>query len=215
MMMLFLNVNYPLNLEIFLGFFKVGAMNFIPNPLSWIMKDYDERGVYSPPKFKKYEFDGSFLKTCGHLLFVLSLVCIIHVLSSMRSNKISKLIRERLGLNLAFQIFVATSHVLLLSLMLQLVEPDFSDVFNSFSWLLAFGLAISFCLVSSFIILVHYRIKKAESMAAKLLIEKYEVLFKGFINNAQKLPKPFLTIIFVRKIMSMLFLVTVYDYIMP
>ena len=58
--LLFLNVIYPSNVEAFLGVFKVGRLEFLPNPSALFDFGLETNTIPSPKNFEENEFSGFF-----------------------------------------------------------------------------------------------------------------------------------------------------------
>jgi len=215
--LLFLNVDYPPNFELFLGIFKLGKMGFVPNPFAWFVKDFDENAGNSPYKFRLYGFDGIFLKDVGNIIFLLlisvalDLACRCVSPSMKRMYKFSVLLRTKLGMPFAFRTFVSTSTILLIALILQIFSPDFTRFFAILSWAFCLVVGLFFMGLSIAVLIVYRMMKKAtEETSKKSLLEKYSILFEGFIPVGMALPKPFMAVILLRKLLSILTLILLY-----
>lgn len=57
----FINVTYPVNVEIFLELFQVASLDFIPNPIEKILSDVEKNSVPVPGKYEVHEIEGLFL----------------------------------------------------------------------------------------------------------------------------------------------------------
>ena len=96
--LLFFNIDYPSNLRSFLRIFSMGRLEFLPNPLNFILEDLDEKRLYSPPNFYNNEFSGLFFHTGGSMILIWLLILIgyliAQVLTSMK-HCLSKPIARR------------------------------------------------------------------------------------------------------------------------
>jgi len=218
LLLLFLNINLPRNLDKFLSIFKVGMMKFIPNPFAWFFESYEEDSVYSPPRFRKYGFDGLILKNCGQFFLLFSILAFIHLVTLALTklvniqSKILVKIREELGFQLIFKMLINTSFIFLISVLLQLQTMDFGSAFKVVSW--SFGLiqALTFSILLGYIFYVYFRMKKSRKRKIlKELLEKYAILFEGFIVSKYKPAKPFMAMIIFKRIVSVLFIVLAYN----
>lgn len=73
--LIFINVNYPGNVQMFLKIFSIGALDFIPNPLQWFVHDIDDYSLPAPKRFQEYDVDALFLNNGGNeLLFLTSVI---------------------------------------------------------------------------------------------------------------------------------------------
>jgi hypothetical protein len=92
--MLFFNVNYPENVEAILNSFAIAQLNFIPNPLYWIMKKIPD--LQSPRNFYRANFTGLFANSAGSCIFLLLgmlLVYLVGVIFGKSTNFSSALKR--------------------------------------------------------------------------------------------------------------------------
>jgi len=217
--LLFLNIQYPRNLDVFLKLFKVGTMKFIPNPFAWIIDDYKSETVECPFRFMVNGFDGLFLKNTGQFILFFLILGIIHVISMMlismegSVSRMAKKVKENLGLNLAFKILIASSLVLLLSLVLQLAHADWNSTFKIISRMFCFVLLAAFLIILAIDLIVYHRMKiEPSKKLLQRMMKKYEILFEGFIASRKKPAKPFLVVVVLRRIFSIVFLVVLYDY---
>ena len=55
--MLFINVQYPANVQAFFPIFTLGNLDFIPNPMNLIFTNIDDFSLPVPPRFEEYEVD--------------------------------------------------------------------------------------------------------------------------------------------------------------
>jgi len=67
--LVFINIDYPLNVAMILGTFSVGRLPFIPQLPSFTIGEITE-SLPSPYKFEENELDGMFLKNSGSMLTV-------------------------------------------------------------------------------------------------------------------------------------------------
>jgi len=72
--LIFINVNFPANVQIFLEIFSLGTLDFIPNPLEWFVHNIDEYSLPAPNRFQEYDVDALFLNNAGNELLFLALV---------------------------------------------------------------------------------------------------------------------------------------------
>jgi len=75
--LLFINVKYPENVNIFLGAFSVGRLTFIPDGVSFFMEGFAKDTIISPPKFHKNGIDALFLTTAGSMLSLWGAVIVL------------------------------------------------------------------------------------------------------------------------------------------
>jgi len=81
--MVFINVQYPINLQAFFGLFTLGNLSFIPNPIGWFFPHIEDESLDAPEKFIENEVDGLFLQTAGNMLLTWFLVIVGYVVSKI------------------------------------------------------------------------------------------------------------------------------------
>lgn len=75
--LLFLNVNYPSNFHNFLKIFALGNLDFLPNPLSFLVDKDTE--LDSPENFMDNDFSGNFMLTANGMIAVWSYALLIYL----------------------------------------------------------------------------------------------------------------------------------------
>ena len=66
--MIFINVEYPANVQAFFSLFTLGNLSFIPNPTTWFFPNIDNESLDAPAKFLENDVNGLFLQTAGNML---------------------------------------------------------------------------------------------------------------------------------------------------
>jgi len=89
--LIFIDVNYPANVQIFLEIFSMGSLGFIPNPLDWFVEDIDEYTLPVPGRYNEYDFSGLFLDNAGNELLLLAFVLAIYLVSKIAMRWLRKL----------------------------------------------------------------------------------------------------------------------------
>lgn len=79
--MIFINVQYPANVEAFFPVFSIGNLDFLPNPMWIIFSNIDDFSLPVPQKFADYEVDGLFLANAGNMLLLWGLNLMIFSVS--------------------------------------------------------------------------------------------------------------------------------------
>ena len=79
--MIFINVQYPINVQAFFGLFSLGNLPFIPNPIEWFFPEIEGVDLQAPEKFLENDVDGLFLQTAGNMLLTWFLVLVGYLVS--------------------------------------------------------------------------------------------------------------------------------------
>lgn len=79
--LIFIDVNYPANVQMFLKIFSLGSLDFLPNPLEWFVADIEKYELNVPPRYNDYNFNGLFLENSGNELLLLALVFGLYLVS--------------------------------------------------------------------------------------------------------------------------------------
>jgi len=173
LLLLFLNLKFSPNLASFLARFKIGTMSFIPNPFSLIDWEDDcgmgaQSNSYS--RFRHHGFTTISFMDMGHLMLLFVTLAIIHILSAQfvsnntsEVGKIAKIIRDKAGVPLLFKMFVSTTPVLLISLMLNLMTPNFECGLSIISWIFALIIALGYCFVTFKVYHIHQQIQDCQN----------------------------------------------------
>jgi len=81
--MIFINVQYPANVQAFFGLFTMGNLSFIPNPMTWFFPNIDNESLDAPSKFLENDVDGLFLQGGGNELLMWFVVIMGYILSKL------------------------------------------------------------------------------------------------------------------------------------
>jgi len=82
--LIFINVQYPINVQAFFGLFNLGNLPFIPNPIEWFFPEIEDvDDLQAPEKFLENDVDGLFLQTAGNLLLTWFLVLVGYLASKL------------------------------------------------------------------------------------------------------------------------------------
>ena len=154
---IYLNIDYPPQLEIFLSLFSFTDWDFLPNPIASLTEQWKEdlsldltavqdgESKYQlPPKFVKYEIPTFFIDNGGSLISMNILLIIMPLfLRYIRRVKILKIdrflwkIEMNLRWNGVFRAFLENSIPLLLATIIQLKKFTFDNIYTTISTLLA------------------------------------------------------------------------------
>ena len=81
--MIFINVQYPVNVQAFFSLFTLGNLSFVPNPIEWFFPDIGDIDLQAPEKFLENDVDGLFLQTAGNMLLTWFLVLVGYIVSKL------------------------------------------------------------------------------------------------------------------------------------
>jgi len=215
--LIFIDVNYPANVQMFLKIFSLGSLTFIPNPLDWFVHNIDAYNLPVPKRYNDYNFSGLFLDNAGNELLVLSMVFILYSVSKMMKKWLRRLpTSARFLTNKTVEWFewsgildfLVTSYTdIAQAVFLQLKVLVFYSTVFSLSSVLSF-LTLGFVIL--FPMLIFYIIRKF-SEHPELLYLKYEALAKGY-NINKKSSRNFVGIWLVRRLIMCLSLVFLQGY---
>ena len=68
--LILINVDYPDNVKMLLEVFKIAKLDFIPNPVKWVIPNILDLSAPAPGKFDENGFDGLFIANSGNILLV-------------------------------------------------------------------------------------------------------------------------------------------------
>jgi len=71
--LIFIDVNYPANVQMFLKIFSMGSLSFIPNPMEWFVHNINDYDLPVPKRYNDYSFSGLFLNNSGNELLLIAL----------------------------------------------------------------------------------------------------------------------------------------------
>jgi len=78
--LIFIDVNYPANVQMFLKVFSLGSLSFLPNPLEWFVHNINDYNLVVPKRYNDYNFSGLYLDNAGNELLFLVLVLGVYFL---------------------------------------------------------------------------------------------------------------------------------------
>jgi len=81
--MIFINVNYPANVQAFFGLLTMGSLDFIPNPIQWFFPDIENESLDAPARFLENDVDGLFLNNAGNELLMWFVVIVGYIVSKL------------------------------------------------------------------------------------------------------------------------------------
>ena len=153
---IYLNIDYPPQLETFLSFFSFTDWDFLPNPIASLTESWkedlslDESSLEGesryqlPLKFVKYEVLPFFIDNGGSLITINLLILIapflLHHLRRIKVLKIDRLLWKtemNLRWNGIFRAFLENSIPLLFATLIQLKKASFDNIYVALSTFLA------------------------------------------------------------------------------
>jgi len=215
--LIFIDVNYPANVQMFLKIFSLGSLTFLPNPLDWFVRDIDQYNLPVPKRYNDYNFSGLFLDNAGNEFLLLAFVFGLYLISKIMKKWVRKLPASiRFSTNKTVEWFewsgilrsLITSYTdIAQAVFLQLKVLTFYSTVFTVSSVLTF-LTLGFIVI--FPVLIFLIIRKYNGQPELLLI-KYETLVKEYnINKASS--RNFLVIWLVRRFIMCLSLVFLQGY---
>ncbi len=215
--LIFINVNYPINVHIFLEVFQIGGLSFIPNPMEWIFPEIGETTLPSPTKFEIYDVDGLFLNNAGNMLLVWFLVFGAYLLARVAKryfrfmtklmSTLSHKTVEWFEWSGILRALITSYPELIMAAFLQIRVMEFGTAMYVTSTILALffvGFSVIFPFALFFII-------KFVSKNPRRLKVKYTTIVEGF-KVQDTLTKYFNVIVLARRLVVMAALVFLHDY---
>lgn len=217
--MIFINVQYPVNVQAFFGLFSLGNLPFIPNPIEWFFPEIDSVDLQAPSKFLENDVDGLFLQTAGNMLLTWFLVLV----GFLASKFILKFTRNmpRLLNRAAFKMvkmfewsgvirtFMTSYTQLSLAAFLQIRVLNFDRQLYGVSSLTGIAFALFAFVFPPVLILLIHRFSKYP----KILNTTFSTLTDEFKYDTQKLVPIYFNAFFViRRLVLVLALIFLHDY---
>jgi len=210
--LIFIDVNYPANVQVFLKVFSLGSLGFLPNPLEWFVKDIDAYDLPVPKRYNDYNFSGLFLGNAGNEMLLLVLVFALYLISKATRKWIRRSPTSiRLATNKTVEWFewsgilrsLITSYTdIAQAVFLQMKVLTFYSTVFTLSAFFGF-LALGFIVV--FPVLIWIIIRRFRDHPELLLI-KYETVVKEY-NIKKEASRNFIAIWLVRRLIMCLSLV--------
>ena len=231
--LLYMNVNYPENVNAFFELFSISSFSFIPNPIEVLLpKLYEEMQVplTSPPKFLDNDMDARFLGNCGLMLagwgIIGSVYVIIRVLLMVFRmqgllNRLFLYFRSKFEWGLIFNTFIGSYPEIFLAAILQINNLNFQGSLNQGSSIM--GLIAGVICISAPFLSIYLLDSTSNEWGSRSHHERYQSLYNGFKlladEEEENVTPPeiayyrrnFLAIIFLRKMAYLSALVFMYD----
>jgi len=215
--LIFINVNYPINVHIFLEIFQIGGLSFIPNPMEWIFPEIGETTLPSPTKFETYDVDGLFLNNAGNMLLVWVIVFGLYLIAKV-ANRYFRFMTKLMSMASTktvewfewsgiLRALITSYPELIQSAFLQIRVMEFGSAMFITSTVLAL-LFVGFSVIFPFAL---FFIIKIVSKNPRRLKFKYTTIVEGF-NIHDTVAKYFNVICLARRLVVMASLVFLHDY---
>ena len=194
--LIFINIDYPFQLELFFDLLQSTGLSFLPNPLSRVSDMIDERfpnfktdlsaEKYQPPrKFVKREMTSFFIEN-GGAEFIMNIVFFVALLTipaalRLRQLPLRNTLRKfhfNLKWNITARSFLESGIPISLAIFLQLRKLTFDTSYNTASVILAIAAFLFLMLMINFLCEVLY-VEDKEKLAEKKFKLKYGTLCEG------------------------------------
>ena len=230
---LYMNVNYPENVNAFFELFSISSFSFIPNPIEVLAPEiYEEMQVplTSPPKFLDNELDARFLNSCGLMLTGWGIVGVSYLIirfllfAFRMQGLLSRLFlyfRSKFEWGLIISTLIGSFPNLFLAAILQINNLNFQGSLNQGSSIM--GLATGIVCLSAPFLSIYLLDSTSNEWGSRSHHERYQSLYNGFKlladEEEENVTPPetayyrrnFLAIIFLRKMAYLSALLFMYD----
>jgi len=191
---IYLNIDYPNHVEIFLRCVQSSLWDYLPNPLGFLtekisfdfLNPIEAEKEYNPPrKFIKYENTSFFIENGGSIILtnLILLVCLIFIQSILKIKKLNKIpvlkkLKSNMKWNIIIRTFLENAIPLCLSICLQIRILDFNQTYLSICSFLAILSSVYFfvMILFSFSILLT---RKNKILKLNRIRERYGTLYEG------------------------------------
>jgi len=217
--LVFINVEYPVNVQPFFQLFTMGNLSFIPNPIGWIFPDIDDESLDAPKKFLENDVNGLFFQTAGNMLLAWIVVSVGYLasflflrytrnmpklLTSISSKTVS--IFEWSGV---FRTLITSYTQLTMSALLQMRVLNYKTKLFSFSSI--FG--IIFVMLAGVIPFITWQVIYKFHKRPKIMKFKFSTLIEELkIDSKYALPKYFNVLFLLRRLVMVIALVFLHDF---
>lgn len=216
---LFINVEYPPVVELFLSMLQVSFWDILPNPLATLTESLsadiiaqDKMAVtpYDPPKkFLKYEMNSFFIENGGAiiavnllLLVVLGQVLLLKRVKAWRKNFILVKLKVWIKWNLIARTFLENGIPLSLAVFLQLRIATFNHSYLIMCFVAAMISLLNICVFIIFFWRVLVQ-RNNEHLEKKMVQRMYGTLYEGVVLSKKTFAKYYNVVILVRGILLM------------
>ena len=214
--LIFINVNYPENVEAFFALFKLGNFSFIPNPIGWFFSDIDEETLPAPKRFTENQVDGVFLQNTGNMLLIWVVVILLYLVAKLfvvytrnMPRFWSALCYKVVGYiewSGALRTIITSYTQINMAVLLQLRTLNFNNTLFS----LSSGFAIVFLLLSIICPIVVFDLIRKFYWKPGIFKAKYFTLVEEY-RLSDKIPKYFTLFFLIRRFCLGMILVFLYD----
>ena len=188
--LLFINTEYPINLQKFLEIFSMGRLDFLPNPIEKITPNIEDELLPSPPKFDENDMNSLFLWNAGSMLLIWGIALISYGLAYLMLRYLRRLpsqilkllswIRENFEWSGAIRTWITSYMDLSISAFLQLQYLYFDTKIHTISSIVGILVTV---LNIAFPFIVYKKVKNHQNNPQELM-NKYGALIEEF--NPQK-----------------------------
>ena len=200
---MYINLNYPLNLRVVLQMFTTGFFQFLPNPFLWFFKK-ENLVDNAPEAYFRNELYGILFKDLGSYWFMDLIFLTLNITLKLFAAKADSVLylqaKNQLGKGFMFRFFVVTLPCQIIALGLQIVSIPSSKAFYVLSWVFSLLLAIFIIFQTLRVNNVYRKFNGTNFVTATKLIEQYGYIFTGFIDELTNKPNGFIITIIIRMI---------------
>ena len=228
--LLYLNVNYPYNVEAFFQMFSESSITaLVPNPIQYVFPDIYEKmqtGLPSPAKFSENGMDALYMNNAGATLAAWIVIGLIYLCTkfilftfrtSGRVNRVMTNFNEKFEWGIVYDALIGTYPELIIASCLQFVNMNFTTPVNTFSSVAALIVG-SCCFWAPFAVTTALE-SSSEVLGTELHSRKHGVLYENFIVESKDKASPetafyrrnFMAFIFLRKLTYFSGIVLAYD----
>ena len=214
--LIFINVEYPENVQEFFAIFSMSTFNFLPDPFEWIVPNIENMSLPAPTKFIENNVNGLFLGSTGEDLLIWGIVIMLYIFSKLfirYTRNMPILLTKACYKSVKYlewsgilRTAIASYTDLTIAALLQLRVLDFTT--NVFS---ASSVCAIICVIFSGAcpILAYYLARKY-SRQPEILEKKYLTLVEEY-RTTDKVPKYFTVLFLLRRLCMVLTLVFLHD----
>jgi len=214
--MIFINVNYPANVQAFFGLFTLGNLSFIPNPIGWFFPDIDDETLNAPYKFTDNDVNGLFLQTGGNMLLTWFLVIVGYIASKL-FIRFTRNMPKLLGMAASKTVEIFEWSGVLRTLITSYTQLSMASLlqlrvlsFETELYGVSSGSGIAFIAFTFLFPLMLFWIIHKYSKSPRILKVKYSTLIEEF--KYEKTPLYFNAFFVLRRLAMILSLVFLHDY---
>lgn len=215
--LVFIKVSYPENLQVFMRVFKIGGLDFIPNPIVYMAPEIEEETLPAPERFEEYEVNGLFLANAGNMLLLWAVTFLIYAIALLgkylikgKSKIVSSVLQKIVSWFEWSGVFRAlmTSYIdVAQAAFLQVRVTNFDSTLFSVSSALGIIFAVFIVIFPVSVAMLIRNFSKNQTY----LVEKYGALVEGY-NLDKTFPKYFAIFSLFQRLFFILSLIFLHDY---